>query len=60
MFFILRIRISPNGTTTKSVYEHDNYVSAIKQYFQTLAADVDAENIKSNLCMLISETGNVC
>lgn len=58
MYYIFRTRTALDGTTTKSVYQLSNYPDALKQFYATLSGDIGSE-LKSNLCMIISETGNV-
>ena len=59
MYFIMRIKTASDGSVSKSVYDHTNYQNALKQYFSVLSADIGDITLQSNLCMLISATGNV-
>lgn len=59
MYFVFRYNINKSDIESHSEQRFDNEIAAKKRFFNILAADIDNENYKYEIAMVIRDDGFV-
>ena len=57
MYFVFRYNINKSDIESHSEQRFDNEIAAKKRFFNILAADIDNENYKYEIAMVVQDDG---
>ena len=57
MYFVFRYNINKSDIESHSEQRFDNEIAAKKRFFNILAADIDNENYKYEIAMVVRDDG---